>query len=560
MTFAMPGAERARPIVGQFHDRAAVEGARYADTVNRVARSFIYDKVSAQELEKKLNAMKDPKTGDLSMAAFEADRGQLDTVLHFCRGVESHERANKIHGGPWQKRLVDHPATLGANPVKLENLTRDQVAQAFAAFDLGSDLIESEQRALAAYRAFLGSNADPVIPLSNNIKIKRVDVQALMNDIDVRITERIADPEVRRERLLELNRELLELIQEIPEEEVGKRFELQEIYLLRRLIQTADTGHLVSVNHGTPRQDLNIDEASVDLVITFAGRVDLQIKTYKARVSSHTLKQQREELAFREETLQGTETHLSVLQAEAVRDSFGKTMRQKENAPTSLRDKKTVFAPLLEKLDSDQSARLGILLGLTEERCEQERLEFERQQRALNEQIDRVLEQKRIIDAAERAAFEAERERLAKIHASEEQARLKSKQEREAADAEKTARKVAKKLTKEELRREAEAAKEALRKPRGWSVRPIETLCDAPTLRRLGFLPAKGDVSIDGLRAAKEVFWNVLPPDVFFEIFPDKKKFDTPSKERMGKVRALHNAYLAEKQREGTEARGESVE
>lgn len=557
MSFGVFSQERSHPAVGSFYDQAVAEGVRYAETVNRLARAFIYDKVPVEELAKKLHVLKDPRTGDRGMAAFEAERGSLEAMLHFCRGVEQHERANKIHGGPWQKNLIDQPGTHSGKPIQPEQLTREQVAKEFTAFDLREDLLSSEQRALSAYRTFLASSAEPIIPLSNNIKIKRVDVQALINDLEVRLAERVPNPEERRKRLLALNRELLALIQDVPDEDVGKRFELQEIYLLRRLIQTADTGHLVSVNHGTPRQDLNINEASVDLVITFAGRIDLQIKTYKARVSSHTLQQQKDELAYREQTLQGTETQLRVLRAEAVRESFERTLRQDAQKPTTLKDKKTVFAPLLEELNADQSTRLTTLLGLTEERCDQEQREFERSQREYNERVSPVLERRsremKVIHEAEQAALKAEAERVAKKNAEIEEARAASELKRQRAAVAKEEHREAKKKPKEDEREQVQVTATALPKPRGWSARPIETLCDAPTLRRLGFLPETGGVTPDGLRAAKQVFWKVLPPDVFFEVFPDKKKFEKPTPEQLARVRALLGAYKAEQQSEAAE-------
>jgi hypothetical protein len=539
------------PVVSRTVEHASEVERRYADAVNRMARAFIYDKQDVQSIEGGLKTL----LQDTTISAFERGRGRLESILNFCKGVEAHERANEIHDGPWQAALIHQPATKERKPKAPELLTRTEVAKEFERFDLREPLVIAEEKALSAYGAFLESSLDASIPLTMNITLQRSDVQALTNDIEVRRAERIVDPEERNAKLLELNRALLAIIESIPKEEAGKRFELQEIYLLRRLIQTADTGHLASVSHGTPRQDLNINEGSVDLTITFAGKVDLQIKTYKARVSSDTLGKQARELEYRKETLEGRSTQLSVLRAEAVKEAFEATLRRPEDQPTRLNDKKVVFAPIVDSLDPAQSHRLVTLLGLTPERCRQEQEEFEQKQQEFNK-LQEAIRAKRAAEevrfAAQEAALEATRIAREQAIQSEQEARERRMREarekdittsQAARDALETARRAKQaevEARSQEVRRAAleAAAKEekkaarALKKETApdWPPKTLDQFNKAPDLKRLGFWPQGIDDQFAALRQAKADFTTLFPKPkpLFAKYFPTKEAFESP--------------------------------
>ncbi len=555
------------PHVEHFPEAASAESRRYAETVNRMARAFIYDKRKVAELQVGLkSALSDP-----ALRAFEDKSKKFEAVLQFCRGVEAHEKANLVHDAPWQAALVHQPAAGKGNVKAPEKLTREDVAKEFAAFDLKDTLLESETQAMKAYQAFLASGAEAEIPLSSNITLKRSDITVLINDLEVRRAERLADPEERRAKLLELNRQLLEVIRDLPREEVGKRFELEEIYLLRRLIQTADTGHIVSVAHGTPRQDLNINEGSVDLTLTFGARVDLQVKTYQGRVSSATLAQQTDELAYRRATLEGTTTKLVVLRAEEVKDVFEATGRRREDEPTSLNDKKTVFEPILQSLDAAQSKRLVTLLGLTEERCRAERELFLKREAEFNEfsaqaRARRAAEERLIEERAAQLAAQSKAERLAtelrereEREARERRAAEARQRDIEAAqavreaieaakrnklvelEAQTEARRVADLAAKEEARKSAERAAKKEARP-DWPPTPgvLEKMLKAPLLKRLGFLPADQKEDFTSIKAAKELFLKVFPDPKtgFAKVFLDEESLSSPDEGTLTRLRA----------------------
>ena len=360
---------------------------------------------------------------------------------------------------------------------------------------------------------------------------------------------------------------------------------MEEIYLLRRLIHTNDTGHLASINHGTPRQDLRPDQGSVDIDVTAAGDAfPFQLKTFKYGVSTDARARQNRIIDEALHRLEGSGTHLVVLEAESVKDAFERSVRQGMR-PTSRADKYATFQPLCDVLETGSYHRLLSVLGLTEADLEQEKAEFNRltderrkQEQRLDERrsAERQREEanetarrehlKRQELARERERLEEE-ERQAKIEALHQAARAGSQKERDEAAAAKAARE---RERQEQFHRDAEArateaarqaalearrAKAKERKKEGpkWPPKKMVGLVNVLLLKSLGILSEDWRGDFDTLRSAKESFYTLFaktkrgkladetdpPNDLFRELFSSKADLASPSIEAAETVARL---------------------
>lgn len=382
----------------------------YERTVGALARRFIYDTgdLKPLEVEREMNrAISNPDT-----ASIENDRGELEALKQLLQGIAEHEVVN-IDLKAWQAELSleDHP----------ELLSREAVSEKFKNFNLKKPLEFAEKRAVQHYQSFLRLGSKTGIQLTDNIRLEPSDIEVLLIDLHCGITERSLNTEERRAELTKLDAELLNIIEHIPDDQSGKRFELQELYLLRRLIHNADTGHLASVRHGTPREDLRSDMGSVDLAIAAAGDVyNFQVKTFKSGThqTGRALQAAIHERA--ERNLKGSSTHLVVLEAESVREAFEKLLRQGKGLRHSLADKFETLEPITSALSIRQRNRLLLLTGLTEEELAQEQISFNERQAEMTAHGEAWREKRR---AEDQKAKDMEEQRAAKIQA-EEEARL----------------------------------------------------------------------------------------------------------------------------------------
>lgn len=574
---------------------------RYDQLLNRYARDFIYGDVNAEIIEQRINdAREDAKIGSI-----EQQRHELGSLLHFIKGIELHERANFYHGGAWQAALIRQPAHQEREPKPSETLTRQEVADEFEVFPFREQILEAERKAVGHYESLLKLHAEPTIALSENISLKKSDIEVLINDLRIRLAERIPDDAERKEQLAELDRQLKEIIEGLAEEDWGKRFELEEIYLIRRLIHAADTGHLVSVSHGTPREDLRSDRGSIDVQITAAGdRLDFQLKTFKRGVHKEGKKGQALVLEKAERHLQGSSTHLVVLEAEAVKESFEAALRRPALAPVNRLDSFETLRPLIDSLEEsdegeDQETiaserhRLLTLLGLTEEDLIAEQKDFQEKQeaamrlgeeyrarekekaereaqaiaviaklRAQEEENARRIELERLQQKIQQqeqdvTLSESERQKLReeKAHTQAER-KARREQDREALERivaerdakEKEAAEAARKKEEAKLRKEAKKA--------GWPPPNLVGLANASTLQRIGFLPPEWSSDARQLLEAKKRFLNLFakpkpktkaiedtsqPTKRFAEYFPTRESLEAPSAEDQERIQELLN-------------------
>jgi hypothetical protein len=558
---------------------AAMNEAAYAHKVNALARSIIYEKPDPSEIERALEeARRDPGFG-----ALERERHGIESLSHLLKGIEAHEKANLFFGGAWQAALIRQKGHPNAEPKPPETLTRRDAAEEFEAFPFREQLVTSEQEAVMHYSDLLKTNPEDEIAISQNIALRRTDMEALINDLNVRMAERIPDSAVRKAELKKCDDELARIITRVSDRDWGKRFELEEIYLLRRLIHSVDTGHLVAVNHGTPRQDLRPDQGSVDVEMTVAGdRYGFQLKTFKSGVSGQTRERQRDIFERASRVLRDQPTHLVILEAESVQDAYERSLRQKTTARTSRRDKFDALEPLTSEMTVRDRSKLLYALGLTEDDLAAEQKAFERRQAELLEQQKNFRKRE-----AERMAAEAgverkkeeerrrnEEEELAKIRMIKEhikrsriqaeEARKKEEMEKEKRAEERKKRKraermalerqIAEREAKERGRAEKEAKRKAerLRRERkktevpGWPPKNLSGLFTAPVLQALHLLPRDWDGDARALLEAKKRIIALTgapkkkgaaateadkPNPLFKRIFPSKQLLESPTQE-----------------------------
>lgn len=555
--------------------------------MSALARAVIYSDKDLETIERDIEqASQDP-----DLQALEQNRHGLESLLHLFKGIEAHKKANQFHGGAWQVALVRQKGHPERDPKDPETLTRQEVAEEFDAFPFREQLLNFEQETLRHYGDLLELNDEPTIELSNKISLQRSDIQALINDINVRIAERIPDDDERKAKLQELDDELAEIIKGISDEDWGKRFELEEIYLLRRLIHSIDTGHLVAVSHGTPREDLRPDRGSVDIGITAAGDdYDFQLKTFKYGVSGQTREQQRDILDKARRSLEGQSTHLVVLETEMVEDAYERALRQSKRASTSRADKYAALEPITNEISVQERSRLLTVLGLTEQDLTEEQEAFDERQaelRAHQDQIREREEERRVAEEEvvrrkteerqqqeeeERAREEAirtrielsrtmseaarQREGLAKDERAEER-RARKRRERELLEAQ-----VAQRKAEENERAEKEAKREAdrLRRKRkkeegpGWPPKNLSGLFTVPVLQALELLPKDWDGDARALLDAKKHVIALVgkpkkkdaaatesdrPNPQFKKLFPSKELLESPTEEVLRQLRDL---------------------
>ncbi len=382
---------------------------KYYQKISFLAQHFIYslNDLNISEIEQEI--AKAEKNPDINL--LESDDHGLESLLCLLKGIEAHEKA-EVYNSAWHAELSRQ-----ANP---EDLTREQVADLFDAFQFKERLTEEEKKALAAYGDFmkLGNS----VALNENISLELSDVRILMNDLLTRMAERINDKKVRKEKLDGLDAELADVARAVPEQQVGKRLEIEELYLLRQLIRRADTGHLASVAHSTPRFDLNPKRKSVDLVLNAAGKsYQFQIKSVK-KIDNDTIRsQQSKVLDEAAKQLAGTDTSLSILNTDSIDDLFRTEIRGEH---TGLFQQYPAFGPLAEGLDRSERHSLLKVLGLTEQDFQREKTAAEKKKELLEQQ--RIQMAAKLEEEAKREAAVLERKRMIVQKEAEARAKLQA--------------------------------------------------------------------------------------------------------------------------------------
>jgi hypothetical protein len=548
----------------------------YADVTGKLAKRIVYGEkgLDIAEVERDLRiAMRIPK-----LEAVEREHHELEALLHLLKGIEAHEQANRIHGGAWQAELLEQRGQgEGHRFQPPETLTRTQVAKEFDAFELKDRLTKAELDALTHYESLLAAAGDEAIRLTANVSIQRTDIEVLINDIQVRIIEREPEEEKRKMGLRSLDRSLAEIVSRIPDAEWGKRYEMEEIYLLRRLIHAADTGHLASVSHGTPREDLNPERESVDVIVTAAGTVfGYQFKTLKSGVSWKTREHQVKIFAEAKERLEGTSTRLVALETEAIEKTFERSLRQPDIAQTSRADKYEALEPITEDLDKRERKCLLSLLGLTEQDLiaeqklsghrQEQRRQFEEEIRLKKEADQQKFDEAAALVEAQRLEQETiERERLDAIakkkreadelaaqarFAAAELARGKQIQTEmhllEAREREAELRRQREQLALDEQKKaeRREAREAAKRNAPGWPPKNLVGISSSDLFMKMGLLPEDWKNDAPQLLAAKKRFFHLFaktkrgeptatdksrPSDLFATAFPTMHSIKSPT-------------------------------
>ncbi len=558
-------------------------GSRYAGHLARVTSAFIYNpRMTAGMVREEIAKIK----ADPAMKTLEGQEKCLKAYEHLFEGIEAQDLANEIHEVLWQEVLRSRPTTDPKGQKRPEQLTRAEVATEFKAFPLADELIAEEDKALAAYRQFLVMNKGRSVSLDSAIKLEPMDVEMLVIDLEVRKAERILDPKVRQAALAGLNEKLLRIIDAL-KPNPGKRFEVMELYMLRRLIQAANTGHIASVRHGTPREDLKRERA-IDLSITAAGQlIQLQVKTFDPDPADSVREVQEKSIAKARRNLEGSDTHLGVLSTEAVKKAFLVTQEESTRVgETTLHEKRAAFEPFFEQMDSEQSVLLANVLGLSPERLAKQQKAFEDRERARAERKRQLAEErarelqemevKRVLQsdfdalmAAERARREAEdqakKERLERALEIERDAQEEARKRVEAENARQKAKlaEVEARLEAQRKAQEEQAAAEARSAialkaaqtraankldTNRWPPTPsdIKGLGKLPVLVRLGFLTAEQarDMAntqpiFEAKRAAAPFFED---PKLFKKAFLTKAEFEEPTPEVLERIRKLRES------------------
>lgn len=538
------------------------------DPVQTLLRGAVYEALTSAQLRRRASRMEGVPD--------EA----LERVLTFTEGLEAHEEANTLFLDEWRGEVEKAEAP--------ERLTHEEVAARFAAWPKQAELLAAESQALAQYEALLADETDWTLPVTDRIALTRWDVAAIVNDLQVRAAERIADADARGEQLDALDETLAQMVDAMPESEgVGKKLELEELYLLRRLIHAADTGHVMSVEHATPREDLDRHKA-IDLHVSVAGRaVPVQVKTLKSDVHVEGRWRQAALMAHTEARFAGKETSVVRLEREAVEQAYRKARRAPAHVPHRT-DTFTALQPLVNALPARMRNNVFPLTGTTEAVFAEERMQFEARQaemRAL--QASYFLKEEARAQAAareaaqeeaaqEEAALQAKRDAIAQHEAA--QAADADARIRERADADFRKRRAAEQHAEESLRRaeeervlaalraEEEAARaaqeEARRQKRkekealGWPPKTFAGMLTPPLLQGLGLLSTDWRNDPQALLGAKKAFLQLFAkpkkgknpvdtdaPNAFFKsVFPQAHDMASPDSAVLEQIHGVQKA------------------
>lgn len=480
-------------------------------------------------------------------AETESADQDLDNAQEAFLGIAAHEAAEQAF------EAFNAELTKYQDP---ENLTRAEVKKIFEQSRYGKMLQKHEQVAIGHFSNLLEKDRDFSAATSENTGFDAIDIKTYLIDLQNRVAERLEDPEERKAKLEELDAELAALIKSVPEDSWGKKLELQEIYLLRRLIHRADTGHLTHVSHGTLRQDLRSDMGSVDMRLTAAGDIyDFQVKTFRANASREAKASQYHSVAKHKRSVEQTGTHFAILETDSVQIAYDRSQRQNTTEKQTVGDKFAALQPLTNDLNTLERTRLLKLVGLNEEILAKEQAELERGQEAINQQlrelrdIEAVKQAKR---AKERAQFEAEEaeeqaRNLAAIQAQlehQENQRLDSTKQRQLEAEEKERNQLARQAKKDREKAllkeaddaraaEAAAAKAAEEKKAKtketkaqseaktkWVKAKAAALMNIPALIKAGFLTEENKTNFTQITAAKKAAEALYTKKYILEHFP----------------------------------------
>lgn len=481
------------------------------------------------------------------MTHAESPDQDLATAQEAFLGIAAHEAAEQAF------EAFNAELTKFREP---ENLTRTEVKKLFEQSRYGKMLQKHERVAIEHFSNVLEKDGDFSVATSENTGFDAIDIKTYLLDLQNRVAERLEDPEERKETLEKLDAELAALIKSVPEESWGKKLELQEIYLLRRLIHRADTGHLAHVSHGTLRQDLRADMGSVDMRLAVAGDLfDFQLKTFKSGVSDEAKAKQYDVIARSKRRAEESGTHFVMLETDRVQAAYDRSQRQKTTENQTVGDKFAALQPLTNDLTIRERARTLQLFGLNEETLAKEQAAFDEQQQRMTAHLDEV----RAKAAAEKARFDEVAALRAKQLAEEEAARIKKQEaiegheewqrleamkrrqiEAEEKELNRLARASKKSQEKElldRLEREraaeiaaAKAAEEKKAKAKEtkaqseakvkWIKAKSAELMNIPALVKAGFLAAENKMVPAEIKAAKEMAEKLYTKKYILEHFP----------------------------------------
>lgn len=554
---------------------------RYRAYIDELAASSIYNDVSPLEIGR---LAREAVLSSDEFEVIETENREFAAMVDFLQAVEAHEQADEAYDA-FQSSLKVANRTkrmrsrLGEVPA--EKLTREQVANEFSLYEFRTRQLELEQRAIDLYRRALQRCPEFYLQLRERIALTKADIRVALIDLCTRAAERIQDPAERKAELARLDGELGGLIEDTSKDAYGKVCEVQAIYLLRRLVHAADTGHLVSVTHSTPREDLRSDHGAFDLRLLVAGRgfaVDIKAFNAKAQGDAKARQYQTWDKAVAKGEGMAQRTELVRLDPDALRLSSDVAVTQPDER-LSLDDKRDALKPLLTTLANPNDRAFFALFGLTEEalQAEKERLSEARDawEQVLAVPTPREIREREIAEVAQREAEEraeaARREqkrledeaelRRQEERAQHERARQASESRRMAEDAARIAREeaVAARAAERELasKRSRAAKKGVETRLRNEREKRVLTIAAWPrALRSIGLLSKDWSGDALSLAAAKETFirlfalqkktpvrgFEVDVNEVFSDIFPSDEAFASPSEDALERVRDLMNS------------------
>ena len=287
-----------------------------------------------------------------SFPELENEHGALE---HYV-GAAWHEYANTYRKG-FIAYLEDEAKQ---RKIPIINLTEKDVDEIYQSFPDKQTLEATEDLARAAYAKATRRYWESIRQDSNDARVLRIDLE-----------DRVAQSRLTGEEREDVHRRNLKALESIVDSMTpsGRQSELKLLCILRKCILDRKVGHLITVEHGLPREDLA--EEKIDLRLILGVKyANIQLKT---ELTSDEYRREHYEgvRAKASAAIEDQQTRLAVEDTDTLNTAYrswvkgGETKAEKAAGKRALND-------VLEMLGQAMSKKSGGLFSLLKEREKKE--------------------------------------------------------------------------------------------------------------------------------------------------------------------------------------------
>ncbi len=237
-------------------------------------------------------------------------------MIDLYQGMERQERVN-IDNVRFMLSLVDVAKRKGK---KYEELSRQEVANAYGEYEKKEDLEANEESAIQYYEKALANWEDTLF-------VKKQTIETLICDIKYGRAKRIKDEKERQEKMADLKKEHRTIADNIDVK--GLKAEVQFVYLVNEWAERQGQEHLIETRSALPLDD---HKEKIDAEIVSGGKIlNVNLKTFSdssdvAEFNQALIEKERKKIA-------GSNIEITVLDNDKLQELW--RLIKKENQITS---------------------------------------------------------------------------------------------------------------------------------------------------------------------------------------------------------------------------------